>query len=153
MSEHKATIEWNRAPHAQQENTYSRNHVATLAGDQKLNVSASVEYKGDAACADPEQLLVNALASCHMLTFLAIAEFKGYRVAQYRDNAVGYLEKNEKGLPAVTRIVLSPEVKFDGDKVPDAAELAKIHAGAHKNCFIGNSITAAVTVNPVPVGV
>lgn len=149
MSEHKATIEWNRAPHAEQEKTYSRNHVATLAGGQRLNVSASVEYKGDVACADPEQLLVNALASCHMLTFLAIAEFKGYRVAQYRDNAVGHLGKNEKGQMAVTRIVLSPEVKFDGDKVPDETELASLHAGAHKNCFIGNSITAEVTVTPV----
>lgn len=146
MSEHKATIEWKRQPHPQDERTYSRNHVATLNGGQTLNVSASTEYKGDGACADPEQLLINAVASCHMLTFLAIAEFQGYRVAEYRDNAVGYLEKNDAGKMAVTRIVLSPAVTFAGDKRPDEAALAKIHAGAHKNCFIANSVTADVTV-------
>jgi organic hydroperoxide reductase OsmC/OhrA len=81
-----------------------------------------------------------------MLTFLAIAEFQGYRVDQYEDDAVAYLEKAEGGGMAVTRIDLSPKVIFGGEKTPDAAAVSRLHSGAHKNCFITNSIKAKVTV-------
>lgn len=146
MSLHHTTIDWQRTPHATGADTYSRNHLATLNGGQAVAVSASSEYKGDPDCADPEQLLLTALASCHMLTFLAIAEFQGYRVECYRDNPIARLEKNAEGRMAVTRIELSPQVRFDGDKQPDDAALAKLHDGAHRNCFIAHSITARVTV-------
>jgi len=145
MSLHHAAIQWRRTSCASDGNTYSRNHVAMFNGQQSVNVSASVEFKGDPACADPEQMLVSAVASCHMLTFLAIAEFQGYRVEQYEDAAVGYLEKVEGSL-MITRIELSPKMVFGGDKIPDGAALSRIHAGAHKSCFIGNSIKAQVTV-------
>jgi len=146
MSKHKASIQWYRTQHPLEERTYSRNHVATLNGQQSVNVSASVDFKGDPACADPEQILASAVASCHMLTFLAIAEFQGYRVDQYEDDAVAYLEKAEGGGMAVTRIDLSPKVIFGGEKTPDAAAVGRLHSGAHKNCFITNSIKAKVTV-------
>ncbi|MFC7516370.1 OsmC family protein [Herbaspirillum sp. GCM10030257] len=152
MSQHQAAIQWHRIPHLLDDSTYSRNHIATLNGQQSVNVSSSVEYKGDPACSDPEQMLVSALASCHMLTFLAIAEFQGYRVEKYEDVAVGYLEKVEGVGMAVTRIELAPKVVFGGSKLPDAAAISRIHAGAHKNCFIGNSIKAKVSVvtNAIP---
>ncbi|MDO9597590.1 MAG: OsmC family protein [Azoarcus sp.] len=146
MSVHQTTLEWQRAPHTADAQTYSRKHQATLNGGQTVNVSASVEYKGDPECADPEQLLLSALGSCHMLTFLAIADLQGYTVEHYRDTPTGHLEKNAQGKMAITRIELSPTVRFGGDKQPDAATLAKMHAGAHRNCFIANSINAAVTV-------
>lgn len=148
MSQHHAAIHWQRSPHPTDGSTYSRNHVAELNGQQAVNVSAGVDYKGDPACADPEQLLLGALASCHMLTFLAIAEFQGYCVERYEDQATGYLEKVEGVGMSLTRIELSPRVGFGGDKQPDAAVLARLHAGAHKNCFIAHSITAKVTVVP-----
>lgn len=147
MSQHHTAIAWQRAPHAAEPGTYSRNHLASLAGGQTVAVSASPEYKGDPACADPEQLLLTALASCHMLTFLAIADVQGYRVESYRDEPVAHLEKNEAGRLAVTRIELNPQVAFSGDKQPDAMALARLHDGAHRHCFIAHSITAQVTVN------
>ncbi|MFM0705056.1 OsmC family protein [Paraburkholderia sediminicola] len=146
MSQHVAAIRWQRAPHPLDERTYSRNHVASLNGEQSVNVSASVEYKGDPACVDPEQMLVSSVASCHMLTFLAIAELQKYCIQEYQDNAIGYLEKVEGGGMAVTRIELSPRIAFGGERTPDAAALNRLHASAKKNCFIGNSITATVTV-------
>lgn len=148
MSQHHAKIAWQRAPHFTEADTYSRNHVATLNGGQDLALSAATDYKGDPDCADPEQLFLTALASCHMLTFLAIAEVKGYRVERYRDTPIAHLEKNTAGRLAVTRIELSPLVSFSGDKQPDEAALVKLHDGAHRNCFIANSITTQVTVTP-----
>lgn len=144
MSQHQATIHWQRSPHSTESTTYSRNHVASLSGGQSINVSASVEFKGDPMCADPEQMMISAVASCHMLTFLAIAEFQGYCVEKYEDLATGYLEKVEGSGLCISRIELAPQVTFGGNKTPDAAALRRIHAGAHKNCFIANSIKAKV---------
>ncbi|SEQ80102.1 Organic hydroperoxide reductase OsmC/OhrA [Amphritea atlantica] len=147
MSVHQAKINWQHNPHRSDSATYSRNHQVSLNGDQQLKVSASTEFKGDPNCADPEQMLVSAVSSCHMLFFLAIAEFQGFQVESYEDVPEGYLEKNAKGGMEITRIVLSPSVTFAGDKQPDQQTIAKIHANAHKNCFIRNSVTASVEIN------
>lgn len=148
MSVHQSAIHWQRNPHETDASTYSRNHRVTLNGGQQVNVSASVEFKGDSSCADPEQMLVSAVSSCHMLFFLAIADFQGYRVESYEDEPVGYLESNDKKGMEVTRIELSPCITFGGDKMPDQKAISRMHAGAHRNCFIRNSITAEVTINP-----
>ena len=149
MSQHHSKIEWQRAAHPTEADTFSRNHVATLNGGQRLKLSSAAVYKGDPDAADPEQMLLTALASCHMLTFLAVAEVKGFLVERYVDNPVAHLEKNAEGRMAVTRMELSPQVSFSGDKQPDAEALDKLHASAHRNCFIGQSITSQVTVTPV----
>lgn len=145
MTTHNAAIEWSRAPHPTDAKTYSRNHVATVAGGQKVNMSSSPAFLGDPDCADPEQMVISALASCHMLFFLAIADLKGYPVARYTDTPVGELGKTERG-QALTRITLSPRVTFV-DKTPDAAALAAIHDSAHKRCFIANSLTAEIALD------
>lgn len=147
MSVHHSNLSWQRHPHANEANTYSRNHCITLNGDQQINASASVEFKGDTNCTDPEQMLISAVSSCHMLFFLAIAEYQGYQVNSYDDNPVGHLESNGKKGMEITRIILSPRITFAGDKAPDHKSIARIHANAHKNCFIRNSITAEVSIN------
>ncbi|MCE8017721.1 OsmC family protein [Halomonas sp. MCCC 1A17488] len=147
MSVHQSVIRWQRTAHPSDASTYSRNHRVTLNGGQQVDVSASVDFKGDSACADPEQMLISAVSSCHMLFFLAIAEFQGYWVESYEDEPIGYLESNDKKGMEITRIELSPRITFGGDKMPDQKAVSKIHANAHKNCFIRNSITAEVTIN------
>lgn len=149
MSEHYTTIDWQRKAHPSEAGTFSRNHVATLNGEQKVTISSAAEYKGDPEAADPEQLLLTALSSCHMLTFLAIAELKGYCVEHYRDTAVALLKKNVDGRMAVTRMELSPQVSFSGDNQPDETALEKLHDAAHRNCFVANSVTSTVVVTPV----
>ena len=81
-----------------------------------------------------------------MLTFLAIAEFQGFRVEQYSDSATGYLEKIQGAEHAVTRIELRPVIEFSGEKQPDEKTLKWLHAGAHKNCFIAKSLNTEVIV-------
>ena len=152
MSTHSSVLDWHRATHPRDDSTYSRNHSVTLNGAQTVQVSASVGYKGDAACADPEQMLVSAVSSCHMLFFLAIAEHQGFTVERYQDNATGHLEKNSDKVFAITRVELSPDIIFSGDELPDAATIGRIHAAAHKSCFIGHSVTAEVIVRDRSAG-
>ena len=106
--------------------------------------SAAPEYGGDAAASNPEELLLAALSTCHMLTFLAVMANRGYVVDHYADDAVAILDKDADGRIAVTRAVLSPQVTFAGDKRPGADEYAKFHERAHAACFIANSVKTKV---------
>ncbi|OOV86984.1 OsmC family protein [Oceanospirillum linum] len=145
MSEHRAQLNWQRKAHPEDNSTFCRNHTLVLNGEQTINASSAAGFMGDAQCSDPEQMLVAAVSSCHMLTFLAIADIKGFKVERYQDDAVGFLTKAERG-KVVSRIELHPSITFGGDKQPTEAELDRLHDGAHKNCFIANSIKAEVEV-------
>jgi organic hydroperoxide reductase OsmC/OhrA len=148
MSEHKATVRWNRDGKDFTYKTYSRDHVWKVNGND-VPASATPQYLGNPGRVDPEAALVSALSSCHMLTFLAVAAGKGFVVDSYEDEAVGFLEKNASGKMAVTRVELRPKIAFSGAKQPTPADLDALHEKAHKECFIGNSILADVKiVNP-----
>jgi organic hydroperoxide reductase OsmC/OhrA len=146
MSEHKIELEWKREASLSDDSTYNRNHTISYSNTVQVAVSSAPEYKGDPNCADPEKLLTSALASCHMLTFLAIADIKGFDVDSYYDQATGFLEKDDNGRPQITRIELHPSIVFAGEKKPDTTTIKRMHASAHKNCFIANSINAKVDV-------
>ena len=144
MSEHRITLHWEKgeAPFTYQ--TYTRNHMLGFKnGQETITASASPGYLGDGSKADPEDLLVAALSSCHMLSFLAIAAKKKLTVKSYEDDAVGFLE-NDNGRLWITRVILRPKVVMDAD----AATLDQIHHLAHDACFIASSVKTEVTVEP-----
>ncbi len=146
MSEHRASIHWLRNEGPFGSEGYSRDHEWAFDGGQRIAGSAAPEYLGNVAGVDPEEALVAALSSCHMLTLLAIGAKKGWVVDDYLDEAVGTLEKNSEGRLAVTRVVLRPRIVFAAGKGPDAEALVKLHESAHRNCFIANSVKTEVTV-------
>ena len=97
MAEHHIKLTWDKGDAAFTYNEYPRNHaIAFKNGQETMIASAAPAYKGDASKADPEDLLVASLSSCHMLSFLAIASKKKVTVTSYEDDAVGFLE-NDKG--------------------------------------------------------
>jgi organic hydroperoxide reductase OsmC/OhrA len=147
MSEHVASIDWRRTTADFDYDSYDRNHRWRFDGGVELAASSAPAYKGDPARVDPEEALVAAIASCHMLTFLAVAARRRLVVDAYQDDAVGTMEKNDEGRLAITRVVLRPRIAFSG-AAPDAAELARLHELAHAGCFIANSVRAEIRVEP-----
>ena len=148
MSEHRASIRWSRGNRAFTYDSYSRDHQWSFDGGQTLSASAAPAYLGSESGVDPEEALVAALSSCHMLTLLAIAAKKGWVVDSYEDDAVGTLAKNADGRLAVTRVVLRPRVAFSGDSLPDDAALQRLHHQAHEHCFIANSVRTEISIEP-----
>jgi organic hydroperoxide reductase OsmC/OhrA len=147
MSEHKATIHWRReTPDFKYEN-YNRDHDWEFDAGARVRASAAPAYLGSADCVDPEEAFIASVSSCHMLTFLAIASRKQFVVDDYRDEAVGILEKDAAGRLAITRAILQPQIKFGGAKTPTPEEIAHMHDQAHHACFIANSVKTEVTVN------
>lgn len=143
MSDHRITLKWFKGDVPFTYETYTRNHQITFKDGPTLMVSASPVYMGDPRHSDPEDLLVAALSSCHMLSFLAICAKKRITVEAYDDEAVGVLEK-ESGKIWMTRVTLRPKVRADAD----SDTLQQIHHLAHQACFIANSVKTQVTVEP-----
>lgn len=146
MSEHKVGLEWKRESERFTYDTYNRDHVVVFEGGARMSASAAPAYRGNPAFVNPEDAFVAALSSCHMLTFLAVAAKKRFVVDRYSDQAVGFLEKNQQGRLAMTRVVLHPKVLFSGPTLPTSKDIAELHELAHNGCFIANSVTAEVTV-------
>jgi len=147
MSEHRAAVAWELGDADFAYDAYPRDHVWRFAGGVEVPASAAPGYLGNPSLVDPEEAFVASLSSCHMLTFLAIAARKRIVVERYTDDAVGHMEKNDEGRLAITRVELRPRIGFRGAP-PDEAALERMHATAHRSCFIANSVTSRVTVEP-----
>nr|BDT29673.1 OsmC family protein [Bacteriovorax sp. HI3] len=124
----------------------NRNHVLHFSGNQTLKNSAAPEYFGNPDMTNPEELLASATASCHMLTFLAVAAKMGFVVESYDCKAEALMGKNAEGRFSVTEINLTPKIVFSGDKTPTQEQLKGLHEKAHRNCFIAQSLQSKVNV-------
>ena len=151
MSVYRATVDW-KLDGDFLARRYSRAHTLTFDGGLSVPGSASPHVvplpwsREDAL--DPEAAFTASLASCHMLWFLDLAAQAGFEVAAYRDEAEGTLARNPEGKMAMTRVVLRPAVRFVGSRAPEPAEIEALHHKAHDACFIANSVTTEVRVEP-----
>jgi organic hydroperoxide reductase OsmC/OhrA len=153
MSNHTATVSWQRGEQPFVDGKYSRRHLWRFDGGVEVPGSSSPHAVrapySDPSAVDPEEAFVASLSSCHMLWFLSIAAGRGFRVDRYVDEAVGTMAKNAAGKLAMTRVVLRPDVTFSGERRPDRSEIDAIHHEAHAKCFIANSVLTEVACEPV----
>jgi organic hydroperoxide reductase OsmC/OhrA len=152
MATYTADVEWTRGDQAFTDGRYSRVHRIRFDGGAELEGSPSPHIVrapfSSTSGVDPEELLVASLSTCHMLTFVDMARRGGFRIDRYHDVAEGVLAENEAGKLAVTRVTLRPDVAFSGERLPSEAEAAQLHHRAHEECFIANSVTTEVVVEP-----
>lgn len=150
MSEHKAIIRWQNSGPDFLKGKYSREHTWTFDGGVTVNASASPSVVpapySNPAHVDPEEAFVAAVSSCHMLTFVYLANRQGFQVDSYEDQAIGMMTKDQAGIPWVSSITLNPKIAYGGPKRPTTEEEERLHHLAHQQCFIANSIKTRVTV-------
>lgn len=153
MHSYDATISWERGDQAFTDNRYSRGHRWAFDGGAEVAASSSPHVvplpMSVAANVDPEEAVVAAISSCHMLFFLGIAARRGFIVDSYLDRASGIMGKNSEGKIAMTRITLRPEVKFGGERRPTQDDIDRIHHDSHEQCFIANSLKSEIVLDPV----
>ncbi|MFE4107577.1 OsmC family protein [Almyronema epifaneia] len=151
MSEHLATVQWQRQQAQFIDNCYSREHTWQFDGGLTVAASASPQVVPaaytNAACVDPEEAFVASLASCHMLWFLAIAAQHQFVVDTYCDRASGKLAKDAAGHLAITQVRLRPQITFAGEAQPSAQQIAQMHEAAHHRCFLANSVKAKIVID------
>jgi organic hydroperoxide reductase OsmC/OhrA len=152
MSTYTATIRWSRTGEGDfTKGQYSRAHEWAFDGGLTVRASPSPHVVpapwSDPAGVDPEEAFVASLSSCHMLFFLDFARRGGWVVESYTDNAEGVLDKSASGRMAMTRVTLHPQITW-GENPPDERTIADLHHLAHEACFIANSVTTKIGIEP-----
>ena len=143
LHEYCVEVEWtgNRGTGTSGYREYGRQLEIRVAGKPPLLGSADRTFHGDADRWNPEDLLVTAVAQCHMLSYLHAAVRAGVVVTAYTDRAVGTMRQRGLG-GAFEEILLRPVVTVAEAAMAAAAEAA--HAEANRNCFIANSVNFPV---------
>lgn len=121
--------------------SYARTHRIEVPGKPVLTGSSAVEFKGDAGLHNPEDLLVAALASCHLLSYLAVAARARIVVLAYEDAASGTMRLVERRI-RFSEVILRPTVTVA--RGTDLAKANALHEKAHDVCFIANSVNFPV---------
>jgi len=126
---------------------YSREFKVSIPGKPDFNGSADSAFRGDPNRHNPEELLVMALSSCHMLWYLHLCADQGLVVLSYSDHAEGVMTEASNGSGAFREVVLRPAIVLE--KGHDLKRAMALHQEAHDMCFIANSVHFPVTCEAV----
>lgn len=153
MGEHAYTVgvEWrgNRGTGTSGYRDYSRELVVSAVGKHPIEGSADKPFRGDLSRWNPEELLLAALAQCHLLSYLHVAVTVGVVVTAYEDDAHGTMVEDGNSGGAFTEVILRPRVTVADASMTDAALAA--HKRANELCFIARSVNFPVRHEPVIV--
>lgn len=125
--------------------SYDRSHVFKVDGKPELEMSADPNFLGNPNILNPEDCLIAALSSCHMLSYLAFAAMRKVAVVSYVDHASGVMLQDGNG-GRFSKVTLAPTVTILNEKDRDIA--AALHHTASENCFIAASVNFPVLHSP-----
>jgi organic hydroperoxide reductase OsmC/OhrA len=144
-----ARITWtgNLGPGTSAYTEYGRQYRISVRDKPDLHGSADAAYRGDAHRHNPEDLFLAALSACHMLFFLSLCARGGVRVIAYEDDAQGSIVADPGGGGRFEEITLRPTVTvMAADTIGRAQQL---HETAHELCFVSNSCSVPIRIEPV----
>lgn len=125
---------------------YGRDVDLEVAGKPLLLGSADVPFHGDGSRWNPEDMLLAALAECHLLSYLFVATTQKVVVTDYSDRATGLMRTTNDGGGAFEIVTLHPVVTVADDSMVEAALAA--HHRAHELCYIARSVNFPVVNEP-----
>jgi organic hydroperoxide reductase OsmC/OhrA len=145
---YRTTVHWtgNKGTGTSGYRAYGRDHRIESPGKPPIHGSSDPQFRGDAACWNPEELLVASLSSCHQLWYLHLCSDAGVIVLAYEDHADGSMSEDDDGAGRFTQVVLRPTVCVCAGSDADMA--ASLHARAHSLCFIARSVNFPVSCEP-----
>jgi organic hydroperoxide reductase OsmC/OhrA len=143
-----ATIRWtgNHGDGTAKLRSFSRDHDIVIAGKPTIAGSSDPAFLGDPGRHNPEEMLLASLSACHMLWYLALCSKAGVRVTAYLDEAEATLVEDRKNGGHFVGAVMRPSVRLAAGS--DRTLAADLHAQAHGQCFIANSVNFPVTCEP-----
>lgn len=125
---------------------YDRTFQLRVDGKPTLTGSADPHFRGDASLHNPEDLFVAAIASCHMLSYLALCARAGITVTGYVDDVHGTMVTDARGGGRFSQVMLRPRVQVAPGS--DVARALALHHDAHERCFIASSCSAPIACDP-----
>jgi len=148
LHRYEALIRWtgNRGSGTSDYRAYDRTWDFCTPGKTVIFCSNDPALGGNPALHNPEDMLVAALSSCHMLWYLHLCASAGVVVNAYVDDPIGEMAMNRDGSGQFTEVLLKPEVEIG--PASDAAKAALLHGEVHRYCFIARSVNFPVRVDP-----
>jgi organic hydroperoxide reductase OsmC/OhrA len=125
---------------------YGRDHDISAAEKATISGSSDPVFRGDRTRYNPEELLVASASACHMLVYLHLCAVQGVVVVGYEDEATGEMQEVMGGSGEFVTVDLHPRVTVSS--ASDARVAEELHAEAHRNCFIANSLKVPVNTHP-----
>ncbi len=117
---------------------YDRTWDMALEGKDTLSCSNDPMLGGDPSKYNPEDMLIAAISSCHMLWYLHLCSVAGVTVTAYEDTPVGVGESEPDGTGRFLEAILYPKITIT--KESDVQKARDIHDEIHKHCFIARSV-------------
>jgi organic hydroperoxide reductase OsmC/OhrA len=135
---YSVNVEWtgNTGKGTSDYRSYTRDYEITVPGKPPIYGSSDPKFRGNPVRYNPEELLVSALSTCHMLWYLHLCADAGIVVVSYEDRAEGTMEESRDGGGRFVRVTLHPHVRVTGS----AEQAETLHQRAHELCFIANSV-------------
>ncbi len=126
--------------------TYDRSHTVSIQGKPELFLTTDNPAVGDKSKLNPEDLLVSAISSCHMLSYLYVCSLEGIVITSYTDNATGIMIEKSSGGGSFKEVTLNPVFYVANESMMQRA--IELHHKAHEICYIANSVNFEVKCNP-----
>jgi organic hydroperoxide reductase OsmC/OhrA len=145
---YKITTEWtgNKGDGNKNVRTYDRSHTVSIQGKPELFLTTDNAAVGDKSKLNPEDLLVSAISSCHMLSYLYACAMEGIVITSYIDHATGIMIENSSGGGNFKEVTLNPICYVADESM--VAKAIELHHKAHEICYIANSVNFEVMCNP-----
>lgn len=125
---------------------YERSHTVSIAGKPDQHLTTDNPLVGDKSKLNPEDLLVTALSSCHLMSYLYLCALEGIIVTAYTDHAQGIMTEDASGGGRFTQVILRPVVTVADEAMVQRAN--ELHHKAHEICYIANSVNFPVECEP-----
>lgn len=146
---YKLTSVWNgnKGEGTKNVRAYDRSHTVSIQGKPELHLTTDNPAVGDKTKLNPEDLLVTAISSCHMLSYLYVCALEGIVIHNYIDNATGVMIENKAGGGSFKEVSLNPTFTVADENMK--ARAIELHHKAHEICYIANSVNFEVKCNPI----
>ncbi len=144
---YRVTVRWtgNLGDGTREYRGYSRDHAIEVEGKPPILATSGLSPRSDPSRHNPDELVVAALSSCHMLWYLHLCSEAGVVVVAYTDDADGTLELAPDGTGRFTSATLRPRVVVSSGS-PEVAR--RLHEEAHRKCFVASSVNFPVACEP-----
>lgn len=145
---YKLTAVWtgNKGDGTKNVRAYDRSHTVSIQGKPELFLTTDNPAVGDKSKLNPEDLLVTAISSCHMLSYLYVCALEGIVITSYTDSATGIMIEQASGGGRFKEVTLNPAIYVADESMVDKA--MELHHKAHEICYIANSVNFEVKCNP-----
>ena len=146
---YKTTAVWtgNKGEGTKNVRNYDRSHTVTVEGKPELFLTTDNPAVGDKSKLNPEDLLVSAISSCHMLSYLYVCALEGIVITAYTDNAMAIMIETTNGGGSFKEVTLNPIFYVADESMVEKA--IALHHKAHEVCYIANSVNFEVKCNPI----